>query len=101
MQKASTTTAAVVVGLIRCHLNKVLFTNDRFDNKAQIVCNYVTFTLTNNLTRVLYGELNLAVLVPIGIDLESAFTYPLCVVGVDRSNFEFVIDIEFFQSSPD
>jgi hypothetical protein len=53
------------------------------------------------LAGILDGELDLTFLVPIGVDLQAAFADPFCIILVDGSDFEVVLDAEFLQSGPD
>jgi len=53
------------------------------------------------LAGVLDRELDLEVLVPVGVDLELALANPLGIEMDDADNFELVGDVELFQSGPD
>jgi hypothetical protein len=68
---------------------------------AQIVGNLIAESFSDDLTGILDGELYFALLVPVGVDLETAFPDPFCVITIDRSDFKLVIDTKFFQSGPD
>jgi hypothetical protein len=57
LQKSTTTTAAVVVGPVGVHLDKVFFTHDGSHDKAKIFGNRVAIGFANNLTGILYGKL--------------------------------------------
>lgn len=101
MQEPAATTATVIIRLIWRHLDDIFFANHRFDDISQVISDFVAFTFTDNLAGVLDGKLDLSVLVPGGADFQSALSDPLGVVGINRSNFKLMVDIEFFQSSPD
>ncbi len=58
LQKTTPATAAVVVGAVGLHLNKVLFTHRRFDYEAKILGYWVSQRFSNQLTRILNGEFN-------------------------------------------
>ena len=49
----------------------------------------------------MYGELDLAFLVPVGIDFKFALLDPLRIQLDDTLDFKVVLDLEFFQSDPD
>jgi hypothetical protein len=101
LQKAATTAAAKVVRFVRGHINEVLFTNHRLDDKTEVVGCGIPVTFTDDLTRVLHCELNLPFFVPVRTHLQAPLTNPLCVIGVDGSYVELMLNIEFFQSGPD
>jgi len=101
LKESTTTATAEVVGSVRGHIDKVLFPDNRFYNKSQILCNRVTKGLSDNLTRILNCKLDLEILVPVGIYLEFTFTYPLCVIFINVLNLKFVRNVEFFQSCQD
>lgn len=101
LQEASAAAAAVVVGFVGRHFNDIFFSHYRFDDISQIICDDVTIAFANDLAGVLNGKFDFPVLVPFRADFEPSLPYPFGIVGVDGSNFEFMIDIVFFQSSPD
>ncbi len=68
---------------------------------AQVVGNDVPFTLANNLAGILNRELDFSIFVPGGTDFESSFPDPFGIIGIDGRYFEFMINVEFFQSGPD
>jgi hypothetical protein len=53
------------------------------------------------LARILDGELDLQVLVPVAVDLQTPLADPLGVVFVDVLDDNLVFDVEFFQSCQD
>jgi len=53
------------------------------------------------LTGILHGELDLEVLVPVGVDLQLAFADPLGIVFIDIFYFKIMFEVEFCQSGPD
>ena len=67
LQETAPAATAVVIGFIRGHFDEIFFTDDRFDNKPQIVRNLIAKTLTNDLTGVLNGELDTTIFIPVGI----------------------------------
>ena len=101
LEEPATATAAVVVGTVGLHVDEVFFADDGFDYVAQILGNGVAETLANDLAGVLYGKLDLQILVPVGIDFESSFPDPFGVVFVDIFYFKIVLEVEFVQSGPD
>ncbi len=101
LEESAAAAAAKVVGAVGLHVDEILFTYDGFDHIAQIFGDGIAVAFPNDLTRVLYREFDLQVLVPVGIDLQFAFTNPFGIVLIDVLNFEVVFDVEFFQSGPD
>jgi len=101
LQKTASSSAAVIVRFIRDHIDEVLFTDKRFDDKAQIIRHLIAVTLSHNLAGVLNGKFNFQVLVPFGIHFQSSFTYPFGVILINGCYLELMVDIEFFQSGPD
>ena len=83
------------------HLNKILFTHDRFDDKPQIICNGVSKTLAHDLTRILDRKFDLQILIPVRVNFEFSFSNPFCVILVNADDFKFMVDIEFFEPGPD
>lgn len=101
LQEATAAAAAVIVGLVRRHLDDVFFANHRFNDVAQVVSDDVTFAFTDNLAGVLNSELDFSILVPGGTDFEASLPDPLGIISIDGSYFEFMVDIKFFKSGPD
>ena len=101
MQESSTTATAVVVGFIWCHVDEVFRTDNLFHYVAQIVRHRVAKGFSNQLARILDGELDLQVFVPVGTDRQFTFPDPFCVVLDDAGYFKIMFDVEFFQSGPD
>ncbi len=83
LEESAATAAAVIIGFIRCHFNDVFLTDHRFDNIPQIIGNWVTEAFSDNLAWILDCECDFKILVPIGINLESPFTNPFCIVLVN------------------
>ena len=101
LEETTAATAAEVVALVGVHVDEVLFANNRFHNKAQVVCGFVAVGLTDDLAGILNGELDTKFFVPVRVDGKLAFADPLGVEVVDAFNFEVVLDVEFFQSCQD
>jgi len=101
LEKTATATTAVVVGLVWRHLYNVFLTHAGGNNISKVICNNIAFTFAYNLTWILDSKLDLSVFIPVGVNLQSSLANPFRVVSIDRGNFKFVIDIEFFQSGPD
>ena len=101
LQIAATAAAAVVVGFIGRHVDKVLFANHFFNHKPQIVRTCVAVSFANELAGILNGELAFQILVPIRVNWEFSFSNPLSVVADNASDFKFVCNVVFFQSRPD
>ena len=71
------------------------------DHEAQVLGNRIAEALADDLAGVLDREFDFQVLVPVGVDLEFAFTDPLGVILVNIFDFKVVLEVEFFQSGPD
>jgi hypothetical protein len=101
LEKTAAAAAAEVVGAVGLHVDEVFLAHDGFDDVAQILGDGVTKAFADDLAGILNGELDLEVLVPVGIDLQFAFADPFGVVFVNVFDFKVVLDVEFFQSGPD
>ncbi len=101
LEEAAAPAAAIIVRPVGFHINKVFFSNDRFDHISQVFGNRISEGLAHDLTGVLDGKFNFQVLVPVGIYLESSLTDPLGVVLIDVLDDKVVLDVEFFQSCQD
>ena len=101
LQKTAAAAATVIVGSVGNHINKIFFTDHRFDNIAQVFGNGVAKRLAYDLTGVLDSEFNLEVLVPVGVDLEFSFPDPFGIVFINVFDDKIVLDVEFFQSCQD
>ena len=69
LQKTAAAAAAIVVGPVGDHIDKIFFADDRLDHVSQIFGNRIPKSLAHDLTGVLDGKFNFEVLVPVGIDL--------------------------------
>ncbi len=101
LERAATASAAVVVGAIGHHVDKIFLTHNAFNNKAHVLGHLLAYGFAHNVARVLTGKLDAQRFVPIRIDLEFALADPLGVKGDDADKFEIVLDVEFFQSFQD
>jgi hypothetical protein len=101
LEEAAAAAAAEVVGSIGGHVHKVFFADNGSDYIAQIFGYRVTVAFTDDLTGVLDREFDLAILVPVGVDLEFALANPLGIILVNALYFNFMFDVEFFQSCQD
>ena len=101
LQEPAAAAAAVVVGTVGLHVDEVFFADHRLDHEAQVFGNGVAEALAYDLTGVLYGKLDLQILVPIGIDLELAFADPFGVVFIDIFYLKIMLEVELFQSCQD
>jgi len=101
LKESTAAPAAEIIGSVGVHVDKVVFANHRFDHETKILGDGIAITFTYDLARVLYGELDLEVFVPVRVYLELAFTDPLRVVLIDVLYFKFVRNIVFFQSCQD
>ena len=101
LQKPAAAAAAIVVGTVGDHIDKIFFADNRFDHVSQIFGNRIPKSLAHDLTGVLYRKFNFEVLVPVGVDLQLAFADPLGIIFINVFYFEVVFEVEFFQSGPD
>ena len=58
LQKTAAAAAAIVVGAVGLHIDKVFFPDDGFDHKTKIFGDRVTITFAYNLARILDGKLD-------------------------------------------
>ena len=101
LQEPAAAAAAEVVGTVGVHVDKVFLTDHRLDHEAKVLGHRVAEGLANQLAGVLNGELDLAILVPLGTRFQFALADPLGVVLNDAFDFEVVVELEFIQSEPD
>lgn len=101
LEETTAPAAAEIVGFVGGHIDEIFFTDDRFDHKPQIVGHRITVALADDLAGILDGKLDLAVLVPVGIDLEFAFPDPLGVILINAFDLKIVFEVELFQSCQD
>ncbi len=101
LEETAAAAAAVIVGPVGNHINKIFFSHDRFDHESQIFRDGISITFAHDLTGVLYGEFNLEVLVPVGIDLKLSFPDPFGIVFINVFNNKIMLDVKFFQSCQD
>ncbi len=69
LEKAAAAAATKIVRPVGGHVHKVLLSHYRFDHKTKVFGDGVTITFPDDLARILYGKLDLSILVPVGIDL--------------------------------
>jgi hypothetical protein len=101
LEEAPTAATAEVVGAVGVHVHKIFLAHHRLDHEAQILGDGIAEALTHDLARILDGEFDLQVLVPVAVDLQFTLADPLGVVFVDVLDDEVVRDVELFQSCQD
>ena len=101
LEETAAAAAAIIVGSVGGHIDKVFFSDDRFDHIAQIFGNRIPKGLAHDLAGVLDGKFNFQILVPIGIDLEPSLANPFGIVFIDVFDDKVMLDVEFFQSCQD
>jgi hypothetical protein len=101
LQKSPAAAAAVVVGLVGEHVDKVLFTDNGFHHKPKIVGHGIPETLPDQLAGILNRKFHFEILVPVGVDRKFSFTDPFGIILNDARDFKVVRNVEFFQSGPD
>ena len=101
LQKTTATAATVIVRSVGIHINKIFFTHHRFHNKAHIFRHRIAEALAYQLAWILYCELYLQILVPVGIYFQLSFSNPLGIVLNDTFALKVVLNFESLQSDPD
>ncbi len=101
LQKAAAAAAAVIVGAVGKHVDEIFFTHNGFNNKPQILRHRISKAFSNQLAGVLNRKLDFQVLVPVGIDFQFSFPYPLGIILNNAFDLKIVRNVEFFQSDPD
>jgi hypothetical protein len=69
LEEAAASAAAIVIGPVGLHIDKIFFAHNGFDHKTQIFSNGITKTFSDDLAGILYSEFYLQVFIPVGIDL--------------------------------
>jgi hypothetical protein len=101
LEESTAPPAAIIVGPVGLHIDKVFLSDDRFDHVAQIFGNRIPITLAHDLAGILDRKFNFQLLVPIGIDLELALADPFGIVFINVLDDKVMLDVEFFQSCQD
>jgi len=101
LQKSAAAAAAVVIGSVGLHVDKIFFAHNGSDHKPKVFGNGIAIALSYDLAGILNREFDFQVLVPVGIDLQLAFTNPFGIIFIDVLNFKIVLEVKFFQSGPD
>jgi hypothetical protein len=101
LEKAAAAAATEVVGPVGLHVDEILLAHHGFDHEAQVFSNGIPVAFAHDLAGILDREFDFQVLVPVGVDLEFALTYPCGIIFVDVLDFKIVLEVEFFQSGPD
>ena len=101
LEESTTAATAVVVGAVGNHINEILLTHRSPYGIPQVIGDFIPIALSDDLARVLKGEFNLQVLVPVGVWLQLPLPDPFCIVFINVFNLKIVLDPEFFQSGPD
>ena len=101
LQKTTATAATVIIRPVGIHINKIFFTHHRFHNKAHVFRYRIAEALAYQLAWILYCELYLQILVPVGIYFQLSFPNPLGIVLYDTFALKIVLNFESLQSDPD
>jgi len=101
LQEPAAAAAAIVVHSAGGHINKIFLADIRLGNIPQIFGHWIAQTLAYQLARILYGKLYFRFLVPVGIDFQFSFPYPLGVILYDAFTFKLMLDVKPFESDPD
>jgi hypothetical protein len=59
LQITSAAATTVIVGSVGMHVNEILFTHNRSDDKPQVFCNRISKAFSHQLARILNSKLNL------------------------------------------
>ena len=68
LKKATAAAAAVIVGPVGLHVDKIFCPHDRLDDVPEVFGDGVAITLANDLTRVLHRKLDFTFFIPDGTD---------------------------------
>ena len=79
LQKAAAPAAAIIVGAVGGHIDKIFLTYHGLDHKSHVFGHRIAKGLATQLAGILAGKFDLTVLVPFGADLQLAFPDPLGV----------------------
>ena len=79
LQKTAAPAAAIVIGAVGRHVDKIFLAHHGLDNVAHILGNRVAQGFAHQLARILAGEFDLAVFIPFGADFQLTFPDPLGV----------------------
>lgn len=101
LKKAAAATAAIIVGSVGLHVDEIFFPYNRLDYKAEVFRYRIAIAFTNDLAGILDCKLDFKIIVPVGIDLQFAFTNPFGVIFIDILYLKVMLEVEFFQSGPD
>jgi len=101
LEKSAPAAAAVVVGPVGLHIDKVFFAHNGFNHESQIFRNRIAVALAYDLAGILNRKFDLQVLVPVGIDLQPALADPFGIVFINVLDDKVVLDVELFQSCQD
>ncbi len=93
--------AAKIIHAVGNRINEVFFTHNGLDHKTEIINNLVGPALPTDIAGILNRELGTDVFIPVGIDLQLAFTNPLRIQLDNSNKFKFMRYLEFTQSFQD
>jgi hypothetical protein len=69
LEKTTAAAATIIVGLVRRHFDDIFLAHYFFHDVAQVFCNSFAIAFPHYLAGILDGELDLALLVPVRVDL--------------------------------
>jgi hypothetical protein len=75
---------------------KVLLAHHGFDHEAQVFSNGIPVAFAHDLAGILDREFDFQVLVPVGVDLEFALTYPCGIILVNVLTSKLCSRLNFF-----
>ena len=65
LQISTATAAAVIIGSVRLHIDKIFLPDNSLDHKTQVFGDRITEAFANQLTRILNRKLDFQIFVPI------------------------------------
>ena len=101
LQETAAAAAAIIVGAVGLHIDKIFFSHDGLDHKPKIFGNRVAITFAYDLARILNRKFDFQIFVPIRVDLELTLADPFGIVFIDVFDDKVMLDVEFFQSCQD
>lgn len=101
LEKSAAAAAAIVVGAVGYHIDKIFFPYNGSNNITQVFSNGVSIAFPDDLTGILDREFNLQILVPVGVDRKFSLTDPFGIIFINIFYFKIVFNVVFFQSCQD
>ena len=68
LKKAATAATAIIVGSIGLHVDKIFFSHNRLDHKAEVFRYGIAIAFSNDLAGVLHRKLDFQAFIPVRVD---------------------------------